>query len=78
MKTLSGIQFFENPLCETIKVRHEVRPHPNKKRRRNWSVVRIESREPAAYLTSIGLFAHPAIIAKLRKENSAYDIRNQP
>jgi hypothetical protein len=65
---LSGMRVVQSPLAERVTVRHEVRRHPIAKRRRNWTVVRIEARIPQAY--AIGghtLVIHPSLMSRLRE-----------
>ncbi len=71
MRSLLGIDIIENPLCVKVRVCFELRRHPLKKRRRNWSVVRVESTEPAVYMMAGRLFVHPSLVAKLHMELGA-------
>ena len=71
MNSLFGFDIIVNPFCETVKVSYELRRNAIKKRRRNWSVVRVQTTEPAAYMMAGRIYAHPSLVAKLRMELKA-------
>lgn len=60
---IGGMRIVPHPLA--VKIAHEVQPHPIKKRRRGWRVVRVES--PSCLQMGGTLFMHPDLIALLPK-----------
>lgn len=63
----SGIKFVESPFCTTEKYRFP--PSKNRSRRLHKKLVKLHGayiyREPAAYMVSGQLVAHPEIIKKM-------------
>ncbi|WKL16591.1 hypothetical protein QYQ99_03275 [Comamonas testosteroni] len=70
--TFNGIPVFSHPLAERVSHHWEVKKHPTKKRRRSWRPVRIEERTPVAYQTPMGIFMHPSLLEKLKRELGQY------
>lgn len=57
-------------------VEHHVVRHPIKKRRRQWTVKRVEKREPAALIVNGMLVVHPTVAAAMgRAEVVAHERR---
>lgn len=67
MFTALGVKIISSPLAERVIVAWHVVRHPIKKRRRNWRVLRVESRMPVSYLLEDGtVVAHPTIYEAIK------------
>ena len=63
-----GLNIVQTPLCETVKVSRVVMRHPIRKRRRNWSIKRVETKVPTIMTSGNTVYMHPSLYAQLRKD----------
>jgi hypothetical protein len=69
MNTLFGMRVVPNEFAVRSVVTFEVQRWPIRKRRRGWHVVRVEHREPMAYLIGESTWVmHPALISRLHHD----------
>lgn len=65
---LNGLDIVAHPLALDVRDEWRVEPWPRRKRRRGWRVVKHRTERPGAYRIGNTIYAHPEIIATLRKE----------
>lgn len=63
---IGGMNIVPHPLAVTRRM--EVQRHPIKKRRRNWSVVRVE--RPGCYQIGNTFYMHPELVQKLKEHTN--------
>lgn len=63
-----GMMIVEHSLAREVRDEYRVEPHPTKKRRKNWRVVKHHIDKPGAYVSGNTIYAHPDIIKKLREQ----------
>ena len=63
-----GLNIVSTPMAREVRTEWRVEPHPIKKRRRGWQVVKHQINRPGAYQSGNTIYAHPEIVDQLRSE----------
>lgn len=61
-----GVKIVPHAMAREVRDEWRVEPHPTRKRRRNWRVVRHHIDRPGAYQIGSTIYMHPDLVAILK------------
>lgn len=63
-----GLNIVSSPLAVDVRIEFRIEPHPIKKKRKGWRVVRHTITSPGCWQAGNTIYAHPEIYEKLKRE----------